>query len=51
MSFKTTHPKHQSKTPKEAFVEQISLALDTYVKAERSKRVKRALAQRKTIRK
>ena len=47
MSVQTTNPKHQRKSPKEVFGEQMSLALAGYYKAEQSERIKAGIARRK----
>jgi DNA invertase Pin-like site-specific DNA recombinase len=48
MRTKIIDPSPQYKTPKEAFIEQLCLALATYEHAELSERIKRGLATKKT---
>jgi len=50
MRTKIINPSSQNKTPKEAFIEQLSLAFTTYEHAERSERIKRGMATRKARR-
>lgn len=47
MSVKTTNPKHQPKSPEEAFGEQLKLALADYRRVELSRRIKAGIALRK----
>jgi hypothetical protein len=47
MKVKTTNQKYRTKTPKKVLNEQLSLALASYHKAERSERIKKGLASRK----
>ncbi len=49
MTARTTNPNSQNRSPIEVLCEQMSLVFATYEHAERSQRIKRAMAKRKAV--